>query len=132
MWWGRGRRRSGAQAGPWPGAGSFSYLPPWQRPGWIYGKGAFNSYTGYSGTPASTGYIPTSYTSLFIQREPYYQRSTSYYFTQTPPSISYSLQLMRSTPIHMNCVHFSNGICTLKGIYVSPNGFACTSFTPKI
>jgi hypothetical protein len=26
--------------GPWPGRGPFSYLPPWQRPGWMYGRGA--------------------------------------------------------------------------------------------
>ena len=23
--------------GPWPGRGPFSYLPPWQRPGWLFG-----------------------------------------------------------------------------------------------
>lgn len=33
-WRGRGR------SGPWPGRGPFSYLPPWQRPGWLYGRGA--------------------------------------------------------------------------------------------
>ncbi|TDA42291.1 MAG: hypothetical protein DSO07_00110 [Thermoproteota archaeon] len=26
--------------GPWPGRGPFSYLPPWQRPGWVFGRGA--------------------------------------------------------------------------------------------
>jgi hypothetical protein len=25
---------------PWPGRGPFSNLPPWQRPGWLYGRGA--------------------------------------------------------------------------------------------
>jgi len=25
--------------GPWPGRGPFSYLPPWQRPGWLFGFG---------------------------------------------------------------------------------------------
>lgn len=34
--WGRGRR----WLGPWPGNGPFRYLPPWQRPGWLYGRGA--------------------------------------------------------------------------------------------
>jgi len=24
----------------WPGRGPFSYLPPWMRPGWLYGRGA--------------------------------------------------------------------------------------------
>ncbi|RLI24506.1 MAG: hypothetical protein DRO52_05440 [Candidatus Hecatellales archaeon] len=26
--------------GPWPGRGPFSYLPPWLRPGWLFGRGA--------------------------------------------------------------------------------------------
>ena len=34
------RGRSGGRSGPWPGRGPFSYLPPWQRPGWLYGRGA--------------------------------------------------------------------------------------------
>jgi len=34
--YGRGRSRFG----PWPGRGPFSYLPPWERPGWLYGPGA--------------------------------------------------------------------------------------------
>ncbi|MGQ9680494.1 MAG: DUF5320 domain-containing protein [Candidatus Bathyarchaeia archaeon] len=34
MGW-RGRRGSRS----WPGAGPFSHLPPWQRPGWVYGYG---------------------------------------------------------------------------------------------
>jgi hypothetical protein len=32
--------RGRSNAGPWPGRGPFSYLPPWQRPGWLYGRGA--------------------------------------------------------------------------------------------
>ena len=34
------RGRGGGRAGLWPGRGPFSYLPPWQRPGWLYGRGA--------------------------------------------------------------------------------------------
>ena len=34
-WW-FGRR----WRGPWPGNGPFSYLPPWERPGWKFGRGA--------------------------------------------------------------------------------------------
>jgi len=30
-WRGRGR---------WPGYGPYSHLPPWERPGWLYGRGA--------------------------------------------------------------------------------------------
>ncbi|RLF21776.1 MAG: hypothetical protein DRJ68_02715 [Thermoprotei archaeon] len=33
--WGFGR-----WFGPWPGRGPFSYLPPWLRPGWLFGRGA--------------------------------------------------------------------------------------------
>jgi len=36
---GRGFGRRG-WFGPWPGRGPFSYLPPWQRPGWLFGRGA--------------------------------------------------------------------------------------------
>jgi len=35
MGWGW-RGRSGGWAGPWPGRGPFSYLPPWQRPCWFF------------------------------------------------------------------------------------------------
>jgi len=37
-WGWRGGR--GGWMGPWPGRGPFSYLPPWQRPGWLFGRGA--------------------------------------------------------------------------------------------
>lgn len=42
MGW-RGRSR-----GRYPGRGPFSNLPPWERPGWIYGYGRGSGY------PAST------------------------------------------------------------------------------
>ena len=38
MAWGW-RGRGGGWTGPWPGRGPFSYLPPWQRPGWLFGFG---------------------------------------------------------------------------------------------
>ncbi len=34
----RGRGRG--QYGSWPGRGPFCNLPPWQRPGWLYGRGS--------------------------------------------------------------------------------------------
>ncbi|RLF13636.1 MAG: hypothetical protein DRJ66_07490 [Thermoprotei archaeon] len=37
--WGWAGGRGGWQ-GPWPGRGPFSYLPPWLRPGWLFGRGA--------------------------------------------------------------------------------------------
>jgi len=30
----------GNNYGQWPGRGPFSHLPPWQRPGWLHGRGA--------------------------------------------------------------------------------------------
>jgi hypothetical protein len=33
--------------------------------------------------------------------------------------------------IHRNCVNFRNGLCTLIGAPVDPNGYACPNFTPK-
>ena len=39
MGW-RGYRRGRSVRGFWPGHGPFSNLPPWQRPGWLYGRGA--------------------------------------------------------------------------------------------
>lgn len=37
--WQRNFRGRGRAQGPWPGNGPFSHLPPWQRPGWVYGRG---------------------------------------------------------------------------------------------
>jgi hypothetical protein len=47
MAWGW-RGRGAGWTGPWPGRGPFSHLPPWQRPGWLYGLGR-----GYSGWPGA-------------------------------------------------------------------------------
>ncbi|HIP56573.1 MAG TPA: hypothetical protein EYH02_00660 [Ignisphaera aggregans] len=46
MWWlfmpwmGFGRGGRWGWVGPYPGRGPWSHLPPWMRPGWIWGKGA--------------------------------------------------------------------------------------------
>jgi len=38
---GYGRRGGrGGGRGRWPGNGPFSHLPPWERPGWLYGPGS--------------------------------------------------------------------------------------------
>ena len=45
-WRGRG------QAGQWPGRGPYSNLPPWERPGWLYGRDAcWYMYGPYRTTP---------------------------------------------------------------------------------
>jgi hypothetical protein len=76
-WGGRG------WSGPWPGRGPFSYLPPWQRPGWLFGRGAcwwlFNPYMwGAYGYPGYSpwigyGYYPPGYPT------PYFSRGYGYY-----------------------------------------------------
>lgn len=33
--------------GGYPGNGPFSDLPPWERPGWVYGRGRCLWYPGY-------------------------------------------------------------------------------------
>ncbi len=68
--WGRGRGRGWFYG--WPGRGPWSFLPPWLRPGWVFGRGACwyflaNPYAyqmymdflrnyGYYGYPAPPGY----------------------------------------------------------------------------
>lgn len=37
----------------------------------------------------------------------------------------------REYEVHGNCANFKNGICTLTGTKVDPNGPACPRFTPK-
>ncbi|MEZ0345619.1 MAG: hypothetical protein ABWK01_03635 [Infirmifilum sp.] len=43
----------GWRRGPWPGNGPFSWLPPWERPGWILGRGWCWSYPIYGFPPAT-------------------------------------------------------------------------------
>ncbi|MGB9786801.1 MAG: hypothetical protein ACPLRJ_05980, partial [Infirmifilum uzonense] len=49
--------------GPYPGRGPFSYLPPWQRPGWIYGPGwcwwYYARYGSLPTFPLPTAQVPT-------------------------------------------------------------------------
>ena len=41
MTWRTGYGKGSWHGGPWawPGRGPWSYLPPWERPGWYYGRG---------------------------------------------------------------------------------------------
>jgi hypothetical protein len=55
-----GYGRSGSR-GQWPGNGPFRDLPPWERPGWLYGRGScwYMGYRpGFIGTPGYTT-VPT-------------------------------------------------------------------------
>lgn len=81
-WRGFGWRGGGFS--PWPGRGPFSYLPPWQRPGWLLGRAAcwwlLNPYMlgayGYLGYSPWIGY--GAYASLSY-RMPYWARGYRYY-----------------------------------------------------
>ena len=62
-WAGRGR---GGSCGAWPGRGPFSDLPPWERPGWKYGRGACLRFAGspywqnYPNEKEERSYLETS------------------------------------------------------------------------
>ena len=61
---------AGRWYGPYPGRGPFSYLPPWQRPGWVFGRGAcwwlLSPYLRYS-LPYTAYSLP--YTAAPISKE---------------------------------------------------------------
>lgn len=73
--WGKGRGWGRGWIGPWPGKGPFSYLPPWQRPGWIFGRGACRwlyPWLGYYWYPPMYTYpYYTPYTVPYVY-QPYY------------------------------------------------------------
>lgn len=54
---GRGRGR-----GLWPGNGPFRNLPPWERPGWLYGPGSCWTlgYRTIQGVPITPGTVAQS------------------------------------------------------------------------
>ena len=48
-------RGRGRNQGNWPGNGPFRHLPPWERPGWIYGRGSC-----WYGVNSGVGSIPSA------------------------------------------------------------------------
>jgi len=62
MAWGWSGRGRGGWFGPWPGRGPFSHLPPWERPGWLFGRGAcwrlFGSPAWYEASRLGYGFRP--------------------------------------------------------------------------
>lgn len=72
MAWRGGFRGFGGRGwfGPWPGRGPFSYLPPWQRPGWLFGRGAcwwlFSPYFAPLAYPLAYPY------TYYLRPYPYY------------------------------------------------------------
>jgi hypothetical protein len=53
-----GYGRSGGR-GRWPGNGPFRDLPPWERPGWLYGRGS----CWYMGYRPGVGYAVPQFTT---------------------------------------------------------------------
>ena len=58
-----GYGRSGGR-GRWPGNGPFRDLPPWERPGWLYGRGSC-WYMGYR--PSAGSVVPVFPSASNIQ-----------------------------------------------------------------
>ena len=44
--------------GGWPGFGPYCDLPPWERPGWVYGRGACRYLGMVPGRPLAPLYSP--------------------------------------------------------------------------
>jgi hypothetical protein len=49
---------------------------------------------------------------------------------QPPELLGYPQSQEQSFSTHMNCVHYSNGFCTLRNVAVYPNAPACRNFAP--
>ncbi len=78
MGWGwRGGRGRGGWVGPWPGRGPFSHLPPWQRPGWLFGRGSCWWLFGMPGWALRWGWYGYPWT-------PYFGMPWYYWGTQLP------------------------------------------------
>jgi len=76
MGWGWGGRGRGGWFGPWPGRGPFSYLPPWQRPGWLFGRGACWWLSGQPAWYGQYARYPPTYPSPYFSRSPYWYHAT--------------------------------------------------------
>jgi len=56
--------------GNWPGAGPYNHLPPWQRPGWLYGKGTcWQLYGPYSPYPVTPAIKPENEAALLAEQK---------------------------------------------------------------
>ncbi|MGY5859448.1 MAG: hypothetical protein RTU63_08760 [Candidatus Thorarchaeota archaeon] len=70
MGYGRGGGRGGGRGyGQWPGNGPFRHLPPWERPGWLYGRGSCWTMGYWSGTNPTTIPQTTDVQSLQNQKD---------------------------------------------------------------
>jgi hypothetical protein len=55
--------------GNWPGAGPYSNLPPWQRPGWTYGRGACWYLYGPQTQPATLATLPENEAAILKEQK---------------------------------------------------------------
>ena len=90
-WWGgpRGGWGRGGWLGPWPGRGPFSYLPPWQRPGWVFGRGACWSLFGMPGW-MYWGYWRPWYVPWYPWGYGSWLRPPTYYYPSPWPAYPYT------------------------------------------
>jgi hypothetical protein len=66
-----GRRGGGrsSDVGRWPGNGPFRNLPPWERPGWLYGPGSCWTLGYWGSTAADRPLIPSNRDALKHQKD---------------------------------------------------------------
>ena len=76
---------------------------------------------GWWANPAYSNATPTQYAQQDVNQ---------YQYMQPPQLLGYPQSPVQSFATHMNCMHYSNGLCTLRGVQVPPNAPACRSFTP--
>lgn len=82
---------------------------------------------GWWANPAYSNLGTTQYPQ---QNVPEYQYMRPPQYMQPPEMLGYPQQPVQGFATHMNCMHYSNGVCTPSGAAVPPNGQACPNFTP--
>jgi hypothetical protein len=60
-----------------------------------------------------------------------YQYARPEQHMQRPELLVHAQSPIQSFAAHMNCVHYSNGFCTLRNVAVPPDGPSCRSFAPR-
>jgi hypothetical protein len=99
MGW-RGRGRGGGWVGLWPGRGPFSHLPPWQRPGWLYGRGAcwwLSAPYVQTTAPKDPAVVPPAYTTVPKDQEKAMLETQAKWLEQTLEQIRKRLEELKSS-----------------------------------
>jgi len=82
---------------------------------------------GWWANPAYSNVMPTQYPQQDVNQYQYMQPPGYLQRPEPPSRPQFSVQGLAT---HMNCMHYSNGLCTLRGVQVPPNAPACRSFAP--